>query len=100
MVIQREPLSNNFGDVGFLGFETITLVPIQTSLIDHSLLTVLERQYYFFFKKKNLKIIFDFNIPYCRWLNEYHQQCRDKVGPLLEPGSDAHKWLFSSTEAI
>jgi len=51
MVIQREPLSNNFGDVGFLGFETITLVPIQTSLIDHSLLTVLERQYYFFFLK-------------------------------------------------
>ncbi len=32
----------NFNDRGYLGFETITLVPIQTKLIDPSLMTAQE----------------------------------------------------------
>ena len=58
---------------GFLCFEHLTLCPIQRSLIDASLLTEAERT----------------------WLNEYHEETLQKVGPPLEKAGDERglAWL-------
>lgn len=64
----------------FLGFRTITLVPIQTSLLNTSLLTVDEISF----------------------LNSYHKECLEVVGPLLkEQGQDeAYEWLVRETQPV
>ncbi|KAK7869696.1 hypothetical protein R5R35_011768 [Gryllus longicercus] len=76
----RAATPHNFKDRGFLTFETITLVPIQTKMLEPSLLTEKEISY----------------------LNEYHSLCREKVGPLLKKQRhlDAYDWLFRETEPI
>ncbi|KAF9457926.1 putative Xaa-Pro aminopeptidase P [Collybia nuda] len=62
---------NNFGDKGYLGFEHVTMCPIQKKLIDTSLLTEPERT----------------------WLNEYHAETWSKVSPLLQNDQRALQWL-------
>lgn len=71
---------HNYRERGFLTFKTVTLVPIQTKLIDPSMLT-----------KKEID-----------WLNSYHAECREKVGEyLLQQGyKDAYNWLVRETEPI
>ncbi|KAK8751817.1 hypothetical protein OTU49_010436 [Cherax quadricarinatus] len=71
---------HNHRDRGFLTFKTVTLVPIQTKLIDPSMMTENEIQ----------------------WLNSYHAECREKVGEyLLQQGhKDAYDWLVRETEPI
>ncbi|PKI85062.1 Xaa-Pro aminopeptidase [Malassezia vespertilionis] len=58
---------------GFLRFEHITLCPIQTSLMEPTLMTVAERE----------------------WMNAYHDEVYQKLKPLLEEQGDARalKWL-------
>lgn len=70
----------NHRDRGFLTFKTITYVPIQTKLIDPSLLT-----------KKEVD-----------WLNSYHMECRNKVGELLlqQGHQEAYNWLVRETQPI
>jgi Xaa-Pro aminopeptidase len=60
----------------FLKFETQTLFPISTELLDHSLLTEEERQ----------------------WLNEYHARVFEELNPLLEAEEQA--WLKARCAAI
>ncbi|MFN3276275.1 MAG: aminopeptidase P family protein [Paracoccus sp. (in: a-proteobacteria)] len=61
---------------GFLGFEPMTLVPIQLSLFDLDALLPGERD----------------------WLNAYHQRVRDQVLPHLEgPVAD---WLIAATAPV
>jgi len=64
----------------FLTFEPVTVVPIQTKLILPDLMTRQEID----------------------WLNNYHQLCRDRVGPILkEKGrKDALEWLNRETMPI
>lgn len=64
------------GDGQYLEFETLTLTPIDTRLIDLSLLEPTERD----------------------WLNTYHARVRTEIGPLLT-GTDK-AWLERATEAI
>lgn len=59
-----------------LGFETLTLVPIDTTLVDVKLLTEKERAY----------------------LNAYHARVRKVVTPLVEP--EVASWLAKVTAAI
>lgn len=66
----------NFGGVGYLTFENITMVPIQKKLIDTKLL----------------------NAEEIAWINEHHAQCWEKVGPLLEGA--AKEWLRRETTAL
>jgi len=61
---------------GYLEFETLTLAPIETRLIDVTLLTSAERD----------------------WLNAYHARVRTEIGPLLT--SDVRQWLEQATAAI
>lgn len=73
IVVERE---TEFKFVKCLGFETITMVPIQRKMIDMSLL---EREE-------------------VEWLNKYHQECRAKVSPLLSNHPEALDWLIKETE--
>ncbi|NOI78151.1 aminopeptidase P family protein [Vibrio coralliilyticus] len=65
---------NEFGT--FYGFETITLAPIATNMLDKSMLLKDE----------------------VHWLNTYHQQCLEQLSPYLD--SDTQNWLNSATKPI
>ncbi|KAL5701872.1 Xaa-Pro aminopeptidase [Ranunculus cassubicifolius] len=69
---------NRFGGTEYLGFEKLTFVPIQSKMVDLSLLSIAEVD----------------------WLNEYHSQVWDKVSPLLEEGSAARQWLWNNTRPV
>uniref|UniRef100_A0A8C8RK10 Xaa-Pro aminopeptidase 1 n=1 Tax=Pelusios castaneus TaxID=367368 RepID=A0A8C8RK10_9SAUR len=70
----------NFSNRGSLTFEPLTLVPIQTKMIDVSLLTQKERD----------------------WVNDYHQKCREVIGAELERQgrNEALQWLLRETVPI
>ncbi|KAK7063294.1 Xaa-Pro aminopeptidase 1 [Halocaridina rubra] len=70
----------NHRERGFLTFKTVTLVPIQTKMIDPSMLTEKE----------------------INWLNSYHMECREKVGELLlrQGHQEAYNWLVKETQPI
>ncbi|KAH9530015.1 Xaa-Pro aminopeptidase 1, variant 2 [Dermatophagoides farinae] len=80
VVTKKDNLKYNFNDRGYLCFETITLVPIQTKLLDVNLLTTDE----------------------IKWINDYHQQCRDIIGKELEKQGQvrALQWLLKETAPI
>ncbi|KAK9219126.1 hypothetical protein WN943_007765 [Citrus x changshan-huyou] len=67
---------NRFGGVSYLGFEKLTFVPIQTKLVDLSLLSAAEID----------------------WLNNYHSQVWEKVSPLLD--GFARQWLWNNTRPV
>jgi Xaa-Pro aminopeptidase len=69
---------HKFGDKTFLGFEHITFVPIQTKLIDTSLLTKDEID----------------------WVNKYNNKCYEKLKNLLKDDERALKWLTEETKPI
>ena len=59
------------GDKSFMKFEKLTLIPIQKNLIKVELMTVEELD----------------------WLDAYHAMVFEKVGALMEDGSDGKVWL-------
>ena len=69
-----QPAATEFGN--FLCFETVTLCPIDTRLVDTSLM----------------------NVEEIAWLNEYHAQVREKLLLLVEGA--AKTWLEERTAAI
>ncbi|XP_065317455.1 xaa-Pro aminopeptidase 1-like [Gordionus sp. m RMFG-2023] len=71
---------NNFNEIPFLTFESLTLVPYQSNLIDQKLLTQQE----------------------INQINEYHRLCRDLVGKELEQLGklDALNWLRNQAMPI
>ncbi|TAL78605.1 MAG: aminopeptidase P family protein [Beijerinckiaceae bacterium] len=71
-----EPRKIKGGERDMLGFETITLVPIDTRLIDLKLLDVDEQ----------------------RWFNAYHARVRQALWPYLE--GDVRKWLKAATKPL
>ncbi|KAM0754247.1 putative cytoplasm protein [Meredithblackwellia eburnea MCA 4105] len=80
VIVKRVERRNDFGGVGWLGFEHVTMVPIQTKLVDPALLN-----------PKELK-----------WLNDYNLEVRTKLTPLIEETGDkeALEWLREETKAI
>ncbi|CAL4122456.1 unnamed protein product [Meganyctiphanes norvegica] len=70
----------NHRNRGFLTFKLVTLVPIQTKLVDPSML----------------------NREEIDWLNAYHTETREKVGPLLlaKGHKDSYDWLVRETQPI
>ncbi|WP_166359621.1 aminopeptidase P family protein [Pseudomonas akapageensis] len=74
LVLNREAGKSEFGD--FLEFETLTLCPIDTRCLALELLTADERA----------------------WLNAYHQQVRERIGPLVT-GAPL-QWLQDRATAI
>lgn len=61
---------------GFCKFASLTLIPIDLSQVELQLLNEQEKQ----------------------WLDEYHQQVREALSPLVD--SDARPWLFEATAPI
>ena len=75
MVVPQQTALKFMGKA-FFAFDTITLVPIQRSLI-------------------SLPLLSD---GLLQWLNEYHSRCREKVTPRLQ--GRAKEWLIRETEPI
>tara|TARA_R110002020_G_scaffold108240_5_gene250965 strand:+ start:2234 stop:4063 length:1830 start_codon:yes stop_codon:yes gene_type:complete len=77
LVTVHEPRAIEGGDAPMLGFETLTLCPIDTRLIVKDLLDATE----------------------IAWLNAYHARVRAELSPLLT-GDPALEWLTSATKEI
>ncbi|XP_006657547.2 aminopeptidase P2 [Oryza brachyantha] len=76
LLVKEVNLPNSFGGVSYLGFEKLTFVPIQSKLIDLSLLSPSE----------------------INWINEYHEEVWEKVSPLLS--GDSLDWLRKNTRPL
>uniref|UniRef100_A0A6I8P7Q9 Xaa-Pro aminopeptidase 1 n=1 Tax=Ornithorhynchus anatinus TaxID=9258 RepID=A0A6I8P7Q9_ORNAN len=70
----------NFNSRGSLTFEPLTLVPMQTKMIDVDSLTQKE----------------------CDWVNDYHKTCREVIGKELQKQGrqEALQWLIRETSPI
>jgi Xaa-Pro aminopeptidase len=71
VIVKEVNTPNNFGEKGYLGFEHVTLCPIQKTLVQVDLLTGQERV----------------------WLNAYHAKTLEKISPLLKNDQRALAWL-------
>ena len=65
-------------DGGFLGFETLTLAPIDRALVEPAMLTADERA----------------------WLDAYHARVAETLAPLLEDDPAALAWLHAATAPL
>jgi len=75
LVVTTLPMPKG-GEQPLLGFETLTLVPIDRRLIDATMLTAGERQ----------------------WVDTYHARVRDALGPLVDDATRA--WLARVTSPL
>ena len=68
------------GAEAMMGFETLNYIPMQAKLINPQLLSETGR----------------------RWLNDYHRDCWQKVGPILKERNmdDVCEWLRENTKPI
>ncbi|KAH9849039.1 Creatinase/aminopeptidase [Lenzites betulinus] len=71
VIVREAQTPNNFGDKGYLRFEHVTLCPMGKNLVDVALLSTKERE----------------------WLDAYHGEILEKVGPLVEKDERALRWL-------
>ncbi|KAI8847907.1 peptidase M24, structural domain-containing protein [Chytridium lagenaria] len=78
MIVKEVTTKSNFGGRGYLGFEHVTVVPIQTKMVDVELLLPEEKA----------------------WLNDYNAECFKKVSPFLAKDSAAYKWIVKETQPI
>lgn len=78
LIVRQAETPHNFGDRGYLGFEHVTLVPIGLNLIDLDLLSPAEK----------------------KWVNDYHAEILQKIGPLVANDPDAVAWLKRETTPI
>ncbi|KAA8545116.1 hypothetical protein F0562_019995 [Nyssa sinensis] len=76
LYVKEVDTPNRFGGIGYLGFERLTYVPMQTKLVDLSLLSVAEID----------------------WINNYHSEVWEKVSPLLD--GSARQWLWNNTRPL
>ncbi|KAJ4954950.1 hypothetical protein NE237_011733 [Protea cynaroides] len=76
LIVKEVVTPNNFGGFGYLGFEKLTFVPIQSKLLDLSLMSDAE----------------------VNWLNDYHSQVWDKVSPMLD--GVTLQWLRNNTQPL
>eukprot|EP01079_Euglenida_sp_SAG-EU17-18_P005228 gene5228-5290_t len=70
MLVVKADTKYNFKGTGYLGFEQLTMAPIQKEMLDPDMLTLEE--------------VF--------WLNEYHEQVLDRISPLIDD-AECKKWL-------
>ncbi|XP_020580003.1 probable Xaa-Pro aminopeptidase P isoform X2 [Phalaenopsis equestris] len=74
--VREENVPNNFGGIRYFGFERLTFVPIQSKLVDCSLLSLVET----------------------KWYNDYHSEIWEKVSPLVQGA--AQEWLWRNTRPL
>jgi Xaa-Pro aminopeptidase len=78
LVLATEPDTPEGGERPMMGFETLTLVPIDRRLVAKDLLSKDERE----------------------WLNAYHARVRELIGAELAGEDDVLKWLHAATQPI
>jgi Xaa-Pro aminopeptidase len=78
LIVKEVKTPHNFGGAKYFGFEHITMVPIQTKLIDTALMSPVE----------------------IAWVNSFNKECYDKLAPLLSDDQPALEWLKKETKAI
>jgi len=78
LVVKVQPTPNTFNEKAYLGFEQLTHVPIQASLIEPALLTTAEVE----------------------WLDSYHARVWERVSPRLDAASDGARWLREATRPL
>ncbi|KAH8102236.1 Creatinase/aminopeptidase [Cristinia sonorae] len=71
VIVRDVQTRNNFGNKGYLGFEHVTMCPIDKKLVDADLLTMSER----------------------KWLDAYHAEVLEKLTPHLGHDQKALEWL-------
>jgi len=71
VIVREVKTPNNYGDKGYLGFEHVTMCPMQTKLVAQELLSPSERN----------------------WINAYHTEVFEKVSRLLSNDERAMRWL-------
>jgi len=76
LVLVRKQTARHRTGRTMLGFETLTLAPIDRALIDVGLLTREERN----------------------WIDAYHARVCDVIGPLV--GETVRRWLVAATAAL
>ena len=76
LVVVTEGQNLPGGERKMMGFETITLVPLDINLVEPELLTTSERA----------------------WLNAYHARVQDVIHPLVD--EDVRAWLEKATRAV
>lgn len=76
--VKKAETPHAFGGVKYLTFECMTMAPFQRRLIEKKLLTGAELE----------------------WINKYHGEIREKVGPMLEPSSLGYQWMMKETEPM
>ena len=76
LVVVTEPKAVPDGERAMMGFETITLAPIDLNLVEPGLLTDGERT----------------------WLNAYHARVLETLRPLLD--EETRAWLEQATRAV
>ncbi|KAF9956664.1 hypothetical protein BGZ72_002593 [Mortierella alpina] len=78
LLVREVQTKHRFGGKAYYGFEHVTFVPIQTKMIERSLLSRDEAE----------------------WLNRYHEECLEKVTPFLKPESPGLEWLKREAVSI
>ena len=76
LILVRKKDNAGRGSLNWLGFETLTCVPIDTRLVEKSLLTKDE----------------------ITWLNNYHSFVRQKIEPMVDP--ETAYWLRDATKPL
>lgn len=77
-VIEEAKTEYNFAGKTYMCMKPVTVVPIETKLMDKSIMTEAE----------------------VAWVNKYHAVVKEKVTPLLEGNERALAWLNKKTEAF
>ena len=78
LVVKKQPTPNAFNSKAYLGFEQLTHIPIQASLIEPSLLSAKE----------------------VAWLDAYHTRVWEKISPRLAPDDEGYAWLKEATRPL
>jgi len=76
LAVKRVKTKYEFNGPVWLGFERLTVVPIQTKLVKESMLTKDEKT----------------------WIREHNKRCYDKLAPLLQDDPRALRWLKREAE--
>ncbi|CEP01354.1 unnamed protein product (mitochondrion) [Plasmodiophora brassicae] len=78
MLVRPQKTQHEFGSAGWLGFETVTMVPLQASLM-------------------NLDLMSDAEIE---WVDNYHAECLEKLAPELGDDRDTLAWLHKACRPL
>ncbi|KAI8877957.1 Creatinase/aminopeptidase [Backusella circina FSU 941] len=78
LTVRKSNSPYRFGNRDYLGFEHMTFVPFGRRLLDTKILTAEDQ----------------------KWINNYHQECRAVLEPLLKNDSKTLSWVERETEPL